>query len=292
MCAAVTAAAAAPPPATPPTDASSSSSSLAPVGPRLPPAVVLFAWPPSPEFEQAAAPRGASGEGVRASHRASFDAAAPRPSHTAGPSLPPLPRAAVAYKPLRTSRLRDAIEEALRAGSGGEGGASAAPSLASEATTSPPVSTAGASAPPPPPRRRRALLVEDDKSVAKVVARMLEACGCEPTVARDGPSALAMLLQAHRGDPSPPSPPFDIVFMDLNLPGMDGDEVVAAARRDAPDATLPPIIAMSGEARWLSDEERAAAGFVDSLPKPFNLVALRAMLQRVVGAGGTSSMEE
>ena len=293
MCAAVAAAAAAAS-ATPSvdegSDASTLPSSAAAIGQRLPPAVVLFAWPPSPVTDQAA--HRPTTEGLRASHRASFDAAAPPPPPGAAPALPPLPRAVVAFKPLRVSRLRAAIEEALQANGGG-GGDGAAASLSPSPTTSeaatPPTSTRAASAPP----RLSALLVEDDRTNAKVVSRMLDKCGCDATVARDGPSALEALLRVHGGDPSPPSsPPFDVVFMDLNLPGMDGDEVVAAARRDAPGAALPPIVAMSGEARWATDEERAAAGFVDSLPKPFSLEALRVTLRRVVGGAGTPPTEE
>ena len=70
-------------------------------------------------------------------------------------------------------------------------------------------------------RPLRVLLVEDHPINQVVATRMLERLGHRATVARDGHEALATLDAAG---------PFDLVLMDLQMPGMDGFEAVAAIR--------------------------------------------------------------
>ena len=188
-------------------------------------------------------------------------------------------------KPVRPSALVDALV-ATRGGSRGRldssGGASRA-----DATPS-----------PARPRFRGRVLVADDNVTNQRVAQMaLESLGCSVDLASDGAMALATLEQRT----------YDLVFMDCEMPEMDGME--AAGRIRAMEARVAeggsaarhartPIVAMT--AKTLSgDRERClAAGMDDYLTKPVHLEALIEMLARWlpaeagdVHAGGPSIPE-
>jgi CheY-like chemotaxis protein len=79
----------------------------------------------------------------------------------------------------------------------------------------------------------RILVVDDDRSVAYSVKTLLEYEGFDVVVAEDGHSALAAIEAAR----------YDVVIIDIFMPGMDGLETISAIRRR--DLILP-IIAISG----------------------------------------------
>lgn len=107
-----------------------------------------------------------------------------------------------------------------------------------------PMATAPAVVPAPVPvaaieaplRRIRTLVVEDNLINQKVTKRMLERLGCEVEVVGDGRQAIERVRQDH----------FDIVFMDIQMPVMDGFEATTAIR-DASDREVAslPIVAMT-----------------------------------------------
>lgn len=114
--------------------------------------------------------------------------------------------------------------------------------------------------------RFRVLLAEDDAISREFLCEAIRACGGEPTACADGPSALA---QARRGY-------WDLLILDHNLPGMNGEAVLAALRIDAGSA-VPPALATTAE----PDSARTmllAAGFAQVLPKPVSFAVLRAVL--------------
>jgi CheY-like chemotaxis protein len=129
-----------------------------------------------------------------------------------------------------------------------------------------PTSPAGAPAPLPP---RAVLVVDDHEMNRRVAQRLLETLGMRVAVASDGDSALA-LAAAHT---------FDLVLLDLQMPGMDGYEV-ARTLRARPDAGGLRIIACSADAQQQTRAAAAAAGVDDFLAKPYRLHDLRDMLQR------------
>lgn len=70
-----------------------------------------------------------------------------------------------------------------------------------------------------------------------------------------------------------------LVLMDINLPGMDGYEALAALRADDRSAALP-IVAMTSDA-MLGDAERGlAAGFDEYVTKPIDVVSFLELLDR------------
>jgi two-component system cell cycle sensor histidine kinase/response regulator CckA len=123
----------------------------------------------------------------------------------------------------------------------------------------------------PPPRRvepppgLRVLLVEDDAAVRMILSRGLLAQGLAVTVAADAAAALEIL---HAGAV------FDVLVSDVMMPGIDGVELAAQARKLRPNL---PIILMSGFAE--APRHRAAdAQGVGFLAKPFVLADLVAAI--------------
>ena len=136
------------------------------------------------------------------------------------------------------------------------------------------------------PGSRACVLVAEDNAVNQEVARvMLRDLGCDLRLADNGREALnAMRTQK-----------FDVVFMDCQMPEMDGFEAVRRFRSgDASDYETPldvPIVALTANA-LAGDEERCrAAGFDDYLPKPFRQQQLDGLLERWMNRGSDKPVE-
>lgn len=129
--------------------------------------------------------------------------------------------------------------------------------------------------PVPPPARAPAdlpglrLLVVDDNAVNRLVARrQLDVLGISAiTIATSGEEALAQIRAGH----------FDIVLMDIQMPGMDGLETTRRLR-ELPLPKQPRVIAMTANA--FEEDRRAsiAAGMNGFLSKPMSLADLREAL--------------
>ncbi|OSM02412.1 hybrid sensor histidine kinase/response regulator [Magnetofaba australis] len=118
-------------------------------------------------------------------------------------------------------------------------------------------------------RDARVLLVEDNALNQQVAVELLSQMGCEVTVANDGAQGVRMACLE----------PFDVIFMDLQMPNMDGLQAARAIRAQSP---LPeaPIIAMTANA-MAGDRERCLdAGMNDHVPKPIDADSLRDTLMR------------
>jgi CheY-like chemotaxis protein/HPt (histidine-containing phosphotransfer) domain-containing protein len=108
---------------------------------------------------------------------------------------------------------------------------------------------------------------------------MLRDLGCELRLADNGREALNAMRTCA----------FDVIFMDCQMPEMDGFEAVRRLRSAEPGEYETrrnvPVIALTANA-LAGDEERCrAAGFDDYLPKPFSQRQLDALLQRWLEAG-------
>ena len=124
-----------------------------------------------------------------------------------------------------------------------------------------------------PGRQLHVLLVEDTPANQIVGRMLLEKMGHTTELAEDGPRALARLAVP---------PPFDVVLMDCQMPGMDGYEVTRRIRAGAVSGIDPrvPIVALTA---YAMPEDRAkclAAGMDDYLSKPIDPDELRGLLAR------------
>ena len=74
---------------------------------------------------------------------------------------------------------------------------------------------------------------------------------------------------------------YDAVFMDVQMPGLDGLETTRILRNKG---LRTPVVALTANALSGDREVCLAAGMTDYLPKPIDLGELRAVLQRIVSA--------
>lgn len=128
------------------------------------------------------------------------------------------------------------------------------------------------------------VLVADDDPVGQLVVRkMLQRLGCRVRLANDG--AEAVRLNGTRR--------YDLVFMDCEMPSLNGFEATAQIREQEPAGTRTTIVAVTAHAMHGDRERCLAAGMDDHLSKPFTLSQLEAFLARVTGrvAGETESVE-
>jgi PAS domain S-box-containing protein len=123
--------------------------------------------------------------------------------------------------------------------------------------------------------RARVLIVDDNETNRRILREQLLSWGCQPIEAASGPEALQLLAR----DPLPVS----VVLMDLQMPGMDGQQTTDALKRDPRRAELPVVLLSSAGA--LRPEEAAARGFASALVKPVRQSLLHDALVNVLHRG-------
>jgi DNA-binding response OmpR family regulator len=110
------------------------------------------------------------------------------------------------------------------------------------------------------------LLVEDNANIAEMVAEYLERRGYALDFAADGVTGLHLAV----------SNSYDVIVLDLMLPGMDGIEVCRKLREDAHNAT--PVLMLTARDTIDDKVEGLGVGADDYLVKPFELRELEARL--------------
>ena len=116
----------------------------------------------------------------------------------------------------------------------------------------------------------RALVAEDNLGNRKVIEIHLSKIGCEVDLAASGEEALELLKERE----------YDIVTLDLKMPGLDGFETAKAIREMGGSYADIPLVALSA---YLSDEivERCKkSGFTEFLDKPISLEEVGQLLMR------------
>ena len=123
-------------------------------------------------------------------------------------------------------------------------------------------------------RQGRILIVEDHPTMREAMRLVLEGEGFVIEEAADGQSALAAIRER----------PPDLLFLDLNIPGVSGSDVLLAARADPGFAGRIIVVTATGE------EGRAAAlrlGADEYFTKPFSPTALLRTVEQVLAGDGS-----
>ncbi|MEV5436201.1 response regulator [Streptomyces sp. NPDC052682] len=120
----------------------------------------------------------------------------------------------------------------------------------------------------------RVLIADDDADIRDLVAFKLVQSGHEVTAVEDGMAALRAVRER----------PFDLVLLDIRMPGMSGLDICRAVRA-APDTASLPVILITARSQEGDVELGFAAGADDYIVKPFSPRELSsrvtAMLSRV-----------
>jgi CheY-like chemotaxis protein len=115
----------------------------------------------------------------------------------------------------------------------------------------------------------RILVVDDEPSVGNAVKLLLKIDGHEVEATNSGKAALAMFKPGR----------FDLVFTDFTMPGMNGDQLAAAIKADAPGQPIVMITAHAGTLPRSPDVDLI-------LGKPFRLAHLREAICKVLPERG------
>lgn len=126
----------------------------------------------------------------------------------------------------------------------------------------------------------RLLIVEDEDDLADALSRLLADAGFSCDIARDGEEGLSLALE----------PGYDLVLLDLMLPRLQGDRVLAELRARGSDL---PVLVLTARDAVVDRVRLLDAGADDYLTKPFEPAELvsrcRALLRR--SAGQASSVQ-
>jgi PAS domain S-box-containing protein len=125
-------------------------------------------------------------------------------------------------------------------------------------------------------RGARILLAEDNITNQQVALGILKKLGLKADAVADGNEAVEAIRTL----------PYDLVLMDVQMPGMDGYEATRRIRNMSPEKRAIPIIAMTAHA-MRSDRERSfAAGMDEHVTKPVSMRMLAEAIEKCLRAGG------
>ncbi|MBU8849438.1 MAG: response regulator [Desulfobacterales bacterium] len=115
----------------------------------------------------------------------------------------------------------------------------------------------------------RVLVVDDEVRIQKACQRLLNEEGCDVEVAENGIKGLKMIEEKH----------FDIILLDLMMPGMSGIEVLTDVKAHHPDTV---VIVITGYATLEHSIETMKKGAFDFLAKPFSPQELRIVISKAI----------
>ncbi|GAB2776571.1 hypothetical protein GCM10027275_19700 [Rhabdobacter roseus] len=122
------------------------------------------------------------------------------------------------------------------------------------------------------------LLVDDNAVNRKVASEILKKAGCEVTVAKSGFEALEKVEEVLGSDERQN---YDIIFMDIQMPDMDGVETTAELRRRFGEQ-LPPIVAMTAYSMKEDRDRFISQGMDDYVAKPIRAQHLIAKVKEIL----------
>lgn len=115
------------------------------------------------------------------------------------------------------------------------------------------------------------ILVAEDNGMNQLLAtKMFKKIGYTIEIAHNGKEAVNMVSQKY----------YDLIFMDIHMPEMDGLEATATILKDTVNGVTPIIIAMTANAVKEAETEYLNAGMKDIVTKPFTIEQLRKVLEK------------
>ena len=123
-------------------------------------------------------------------------------------------------------------------------------------------------------RGKRVLLVEDNDLNSEIAKEIIGMTGAEVVIAENGKTAVDMISSGNGGD-------FDLIFMDIQMPVMNGYEATAAIRTsNIPAARSVPIVAMTANAFAEDVQLAKSAGMNEHISKPLDMTRLRDVMRK------------
>ena len=119
-----------------------------------------------------------------------------------------------------------------------------------------------------PTLNRKVLIVEDDKDIAKLVELHLTNLGCKCDLSFDGETGLEKALKNQ----------YDLIILDLKLPGIDGMEICKEVRSEK---KYTPILMLTSRSEELDKVLGLEFGADDYLTKPFSFRELQARAKAI-----------
>ena len=119
---------------------------------------------------------------------------------------------------------------------------------------------------------KRVLLVDDEVDFTASLRKVLSRRGFEVDTASDGLTALARIAKES----------FDVIVLDVKMPGMDGIQVLAEIRRMALEAR---VILLTGHLSLTDEEKGIKEGAFAYLFKPFPILKLVGVIETATGGG-------
>jgi DNA-binding response OmpR family regulator len=101
------------------------------------------------------------------------------------------------------------------------------------------------------------LVIDDEPALRHTLTRLIQTAGCQVTAVADGKEALERLANLS----------FDLVYLDIHLPGVNGLQVLREIRKQTPQL---PVILLTGHGTLQSALEAIRLGATDYLLKPFD----------------------
>ena len=126
----------------------------------------------------------------------------------------------------------------------------------------------------------RVLFVEDSEINRRIVREMLRASGIEMAEAEDGHVGLRMIAEND----------YDLILMDLRMPGMDGLTAIRRLRARADDKAKLPVIVITADAGATIEADCRAAGANDLILKPVSMQTLYDAVGRAIAGAGEASV--
>ena len=112
----------------------------------------------------------------------------------------------------------------------------------------------------------RLLVVEDEKKLCDMIAKSLHLAGYEVDTCNDGEQALEMIYAEL----------YDLIVLDLNLPGVDGMEILRELRKENEETK---VLILSARSQIADKVEGLDSGANDYMEKPFHLQELEARVR-------------